>query len=470
MPVRRIVFLLLLFAIGCASHRNRVLTSLRPAVDVTGRPAVRWSLAERMAQHGIPAVSVAVADKGRIVWVHAAGVPESALFQAASVSKVVAATGTLRLADQGILDLDADVNRYLRSWQVPESELTAREKVTLRRILSHTAGLTVHGFRGYRLDAPMPTLLDVLDGRPPAVNQPVRVDTIPGTATRYSGGGTSVEQLVLTDVTGRPFPELMRDLVLVPAGMRDSTFEQPLPPALAARAARGHDSSGNEIPGGWAIGPEMAAGWLWTTPSDLMRLAIAIDEAHEGRPGAILSRRMATEMLTVQKDQYGLGPVLEGRGRAFRFSHGGNNPGYLAQLTYFPETGQGAAILVNSNAGELLIDEILRGIAAEYDWPALQPLQVTPLRLDAAALAAMTGEYALRFPGAREPSPAMLVSEEGRLYFDAPPILAHDEVVAISATELISPAWGYRVRFHADGFTLTYGNNVMEATKTKQAP
>lgn len=416
---------------------------------------------ERMAHYQVPGVSVAVVDGGRLVWARGFGdgVDEHTIFQAASISKVVAATATLRLVDEGKLDLDADVNGVLRSWKVPSSE-----KITLRQILSHTAGLNVHGFTGYAPDAPMPTLLQVLDGTPPAANEPIRVVAKPGSATSYSGGGIVIEQLVLTDVTGRPFPELMQELVLAPLAMRDTTFAQPLPPAFRARAARGHEEDGSPTPGGWHIGPEMAAGWMWTTAADLMRWAMAIDASRDGRPHAILSQKTAAEMLTSQKDLYGLGPVLEGSGRAFAFGHGGNNPGYTTQVIYFPETNQGAAILVNKVGADQLLDEITRAIAATYHWPAMQPERVKPFPFDASTLA---GNYEVRFPGA-EPSPATIVVEKGRLYLTAAPILEHDELVAVSATELISPAWGYRMQLDASGgFIIHYNQNDIPGTRVK---
>jgi CubicO group peptidase (beta-lactamase class C family) len=452
----------------------RTVGALRPAVDVEGRPVQRGSLAERMAHHRVPGVSIAVVDGGRIVWAGGFGVREaggadsvtaSTLFQAASVSKVIAATATLRLADQGRLDLDADVNRYLTSWKVPENRFTAREKVTLRRILSHSAGLTVHGFRGYPPGDAGPTLLQVLEGRAPALRVPVRVDTVPGSITRYSGGGTTVQQLVLTEVAGQAFPSLMRHLVFLPLGMWHSTFERPLPPGVEARVAFGHDAEGRTVFG--SLGPEMAAGGLWTTPTDLVRWAMAIDEALDGAPGGILSREMAAQMLTRQSDGYGLGPELEGEGRTLRFGHGGSNPGYRAQLTYFPHTGQGVAILVNGDNGDPLIDEIQRTVAAEYRWPALTPLHVTPVTLDDAAAGALAGEYALRLPGARQPAPAQLAYDGGRWMLTAPMFQGPDELVAVSATELVSVGWGYNLRFELDasgratGVTLTYNRTVI---------
>lgn len=457
---------------------TRVIGGLRPAVDVEGRPAQRWSLAERMAHHDVPGASIAVVDEGRIVWARGFGVREAGgadsvtaetLFQAASVSKMIAATATLRLVEQGRLELDADVNRYLTSWRVPENRFTAREKVTLRRILSHSAGLTVHGFRGYPPGDPGPTLLQVLEGRAPATNVPVRVDTVPGAITRYSGGGTTVQQLLLTEVLGLPFPGLMEELVLAPLGMRHSTFERPLSPALRTRVAEAHDASGRVVFG--SLGPEMAAGGLWTTAGDLVRWAVAIDEARDGRPGAILSRAMAEQMLTRQSDGYGLGPELEGEGLALRFAHGGSNPGYRAQLTYFPETGQAAAIMVNGDGGDPLIDEIQRAIAAEYGWPALAPRHVAPVALDSAVAGGLAGEYTLRLPGAREPLPARLAYDDGRWVLTAPIFEGPDELVATSSTELVSVGWGYDVRFELDtagratGFTLTYNRTVIPGTR-----
>jgi CubicO group peptidase (beta-lactamase class C family) len=463
-----------------AARAEKVLSSLAPAVDVEGRTPVRWTLDDTMAKYQVPGVSIAVVDRGRIVWSVGRGVLEAgdsepvtthSIFQAASVSKVIAATATLRLVDEGKLDLDTDVNRYLRSWKVPESPSTEREKVTLRRLLSHTAGTSVHGFHGYGADEPEPTLLQVLDAQPPAKNEPIRVTAVPGSETRYSGGGTVIEQLVLTDATGRTFPDLARELVFTPLHMEDSTFEQPLPDAMRARAARGHDEDGQVIPGGWHIGPEMAAGWMWTSATDLMRWAIAVADARDGEARSFLTQKTATAMLTRQKDLYGLGPMLEGSGRSFAFSHGGNNPGYTTQVIYFPETGQGIAILTNKVGADLMIDALMRAVAGEYRWPAHQPRRVTPAPLTAAELASIPGNYALRFPGAPEATPAVVRLENGRLYLDLPPIFTQDELVPLSPAQLVSAAWGYSMDLQRnnDGvvasFTLTYGDATMKADR-----
>ncbi|MBK6308724.1 MAG: beta-lactamase family protein [Gemmatimonadetes bacterium] len=252
-------------------------------------------------------------DNGRIVWARGYGlkalgtadsVDANTLFQAASISKPVAASGMLRLVEEGKLALDTPVNDYLKSWKLPDNRFTAKEKVTLRRIASHNAGLTVHGFPGYAATdlSPVPQLLD---GTKPANTAAVRVDTFPGAISRYSGGGITIEQLVMTDVTGEPFPALLKRLVLDPIGMTNSGYDQPLSAARAPHAAAGYRPDGKMVEGRWHTYPEMAAAGLWTTPSDLMKWSMEIAAARAGTSTKVLSQKMATEMLTAQKEAFG---------------------------------------------------------------------------------------------------------------------------------------------------------------------
>ena len=435
---------------------ERVLQGLQPFIEAVGRPAVRWTLAERMAHHKVPGVSIAVIDRGRIAWARGFGVKEAGspdpvtpttLFQAASISKPVSATAMLRLVERGTLDLDADVNTYLKSWKVPENSFTATEKVTLRRIVSHNAGLTVHGFPGYRTTVSIPTTVQVLNGAPPANTAPVRVDTFPGAITRYSGGGTTVMQLLLEEVTATPFPALLRDLVLAPAGMTQSTFEQPLPAGRAAEAARAHNRGGAVIPGGWHIYPEMAPAGLWTTPTDLAKWALAIAEARAGRSTAVLSQAMATQMLTPQKADYGLGPAVGGSGRSFHFGHGGANAGFHGNLQYYPELGVGVAIMTNGDGGPMLMREVMLAVAAEYGWPDFGPRRVTVVALDSAAAAALAGRYQLRVGGGITAE----VRQDGtRLTLHAPQIPI-EELLPESPTSFVTSTLGWRVNFTLDG-------------------
>jgi CubicO group peptidase (beta-lactamase class C family) len=292
----------------------------------------------------------------------------------------------------------------------------------------------VHGFPGYAANEPLPTLLQVLDGEKPANTKPVRVDLVPGTTSRYSGGGVTIEQLALVEVTGQAFPALLEQLVLGPLGMKDSTFEQPLPPARARAASSAHDVTGAVVPGRFHVYPEMAAAGLWTTPADLLAWAMAIAAARDGRPGAILSKAMATEMLTVQKAPFGLGPLLEGSGRAFHFGHPGEDEGFLSELVYFPATGQGAAVMINGGGGRPLLREILYAVAAEYRWPDFEPPAVTPLPMDPTALDRVVGSYEAFYEVYRVTA---TVRREGtRLVVSVPRLGIDSEAVFTSPTSL----------------------------------
>jgi CubicO group peptidase (beta-lactamase class C family) len=361
---------------GVEARIHRVETGLLP-VD-PGSTAAPSTIEERLRHYRVPGVSVAVIDEGRIAWARGwgeveggSGIPVDAgtLFQAASISKPVAAAGALRLVDRGEIDLDADVNGSLRSWRVPENRFTRTEKVTLRRLLSHSAGTTVHGFPGYAGGSPVPSLVQVLAGRRPSNTPGIRVDAVPGSRWRYSGGGTSVVQLLMSDVTGRPFEELMRDLVLGPVGMHDSTFEQPLPASWARRAAAGHRADGTPLPGRFHTYPEQAAAGLWTTPSDLARFVIAVQGSAGESPGALLPPELASLMLTRQAGRSALGFfVVEGVGSA-GFEHGGSNAGFQSLLIGFAGSGQGAVVMTNGDRGGELAAEILFAIGREHRFP-----------------------------------------------------------------------------------------------------
>jgi CubicO group peptidase (beta-lactamase class C family) len=440
---------------GDTARIGRVLGGLRPPVEIAGKPAARWTLAERMEHYKVPGVSIAVVEGGRLTWARGFGVKEAGkpdsitpatLFQAASISKPVAATAMLRLVERGTLNLDTNVNKYLTSWKVPDNKFTAVEKVTLRRIVSHTAGLTVHGFPGYATTDPLPTVVQVLDGVKPANTDPVRVDTTPGAIERYSGGGTTIMQQLLVDVTGKPFPALTQELVLGPAGMTSSTYEQPLPASRAPEAAHAHTQDGKPIPGGWHVYPEMAPAGLWTTPTDLVRWALAITAARAGRSTALLSQGMTQQMLTAQKDQVGLGPFVGGSGRNFHFGHGGANEGFHSELVMYPELGVGAAIMTNGDGGPMLIREVLRSLAAEYGWPDYAAEQVAAVTLDAKAVAGLVGTYQLQVgPGIE----ARVEKDGDRLMLRAARI-PEQELIPKSDTSFVTSSSGWRVTFARD--------------------
>ncbi len=337
---------------------------------------LRMDLLQLMKLYNVPGLSIAVIDDYKIVWAKGYAVIETGsstpvtpktLFQAGSISKPVAATGALHLVEHGTLSLDESVNEKLKTWKVPENEFTKNEKVTLRRLMSHTAGLTVHGFPGYDPNETLPSLVQIFNGEKPANTAPIRVDIVPGTKERYSGGGVTIEQQLMMDVTGKAFPVLMRELVLDPIGMADSSYEQPLPPARAAMTASGTRADGKVVHGRWHIYPEMAAAGLWTTPTDLSRFAIEIALSRKGKSNRVLSEKMTAEMLTPVLEEAGLGLFMD-KDNPGQFGHNGADEGFQAILTMNAETGRGLAIMANSDNGIAVGDMLLQSVAKEYGW------------------------------------------------------------------------------------------------------
>ena len=381
--------------IGQVDRAARVEQGLRGPNVLAGQPATLLTLADRMRVLRVPGVSVAVVDEGKVAWARgygqtgdgAAVTPET-LFQAASLSKAVAAMVALRLVEMGTLALDEDVNVKLRSWKVPPSPAAHGEAVTLRRLLSHTAGLTVSGFPGYVSTGQVPSLVQLLDGVTPANTAPIRVDVEPGSIYRYSGGGYEVMQMLVEDVTGKPFAEVARTLVLEPLGMRHSTFQQPLTGAPLAVSAVGHDGQGVAIRGHRNTYPEQTAAGLWTTPSDYALVILEIQ-----KPGRVLTSATVDTMLTPVLDGYGLGFAVQSTNGQASFSHGGSNKGFRCTIRGYRTLGRGAVVMTNGDNGGRLASEVLRAVAAEYDWPDLKPVERVAVAVPLETLRSYEGRY-----------------------------------------------------------------------------
>lgn len=379
---------------------KRIEAGLLPQVVIKGQPLPVMPLAERMKFYRVPGVSVAVVSGGRIEWARGFGVKDvstnepvttETLFQAGSISKPVAALAALRLVQDGKLSLDEDVNAKLVSWKLPDNEFTKEKKVTLRALLTHSAGLTVHGFPGYGDGETVPTLVQVLNGEKPANTAAIRVDTVPGTLWRYSGGGYTIMQQMLVDVVKKPFPDIVKQLVLDPAGMKHSTYEQPLPATRAKDAATAH-IGGQPIKGRSHIYPEMAAAGLWTTPTDLATLIIELQKSYAGASNKIISKEMTAQMLTRQFGTWGLGPDVEVRGQTVEFSHGGSDEGFEAFWSGFSD-GRGVVVMTNGNRGTGLAMEIIASVAREYGWTE-HPLRERELaKVDPKIYEAYVGDF-----------------------------------------------------------------------------
>jgi CubicO group peptidase (beta-lactamase class C family) len=403
-----------------AQRIERVENGLLPPAVIKGETPAKMKLEDRMRFYKTPGVSIALINDGRIEWARGYGVLEAGgktpvtpetLFQAASNSKSLTAMVVLRLVEQGKLDLDSDVNKWLVSWKVPENEFTKDQKVTVRRLLSHTAGVSVPGFLGYPVDKPLPTFRQILDGEKPANSNPIHVELKPGTKFLYSGGGYVILARLIMDVTGKSFPELMQKILLEKLGMTHSTFQQPLSPALAATAAAGHLPDGKEMVGKWFVLPELAPDGLWTTPTDLARLLIEVQKARLGKSNKILSTKSINQMLTPEIDNVALGWLVDGKDDSARFSFGGSNVGYKSRMLAYMNSGRGVVVMTNGENGAELTTEILRSVAAEYGWPDFHPRERVIAKVDPAIYDAYVGEYEIA------PGFILFVSREGEKLF-----------------------------------------------------
>ena len=451
---------------GTSSAIRRVEQGLIPPVLVKGDPS--WTIEERMKHHNVPGVSVAVIENFKVAWAKGYGVKDVAtkepvtertLFQAGSISKPVAAMAAMKKVEEGKLRLDEDVNAKLTSWKLPDNELTAKRKVTLANLLSHTAGLTVHGFPGYAAGEKVPSLPELLDGKTPANTAAVRVDLEPGTRFRYSGGGTTIMQLMLEDVEKRPFDEIARKTVLEPIGMTDSTYSQPLPEPHRKQAASGHLRDGSIVPGKYHTYPEMAAAGLWTTPTDLAKFAIEAQLALAGRSKKVVSKEMAEKMVTPYiSDNVGMGFFVEKHGDATYFGHNGADEGFLAMLLVHREKGYGAVVMVNSMNGQIM-PEVIRAIAREYKWEEYVSDPVTPVTLAPEVLDTYAGRYRV------DADTAVTIAREGGRLLGAQTGGGKVELIPISETAFVRRDADRRYVFERDAIVMRDKNSEVRAPR-----
>jgi len=339
-----------------------------------------------LKQFGVPGVSIAIIKDFKVAATYAHGVADvetgapvtpQTMFQAASISKPVAAMASLKAVQEGKFTLDQDVNSILKVWKLPTGDFTRDRPVTPRSLMSHTSGTgDGFGFPGYAPGAPRPTIPQILDGLPPSNLKKVRLERPPLKGFKYSGGAVLIQQLALTDAVGKPFAQIAREWVLDPIGMTNSTYDQPLPAARETQAARAHDRSGARMGDPWHVYPEQAAAGLWTTPTDLAKLAIEVQLAALGRSTRVLSRAAALEMITpVGVGPYAVGFSIQKEGEGWYFSHGGSNWGFQCGLIAHRLHGYGVAIMTNGDNGGPLISELRKRVQQEYAWDALdQPI------------------------------------------------------------------------------------------------
>jgi CubicO group peptidase (beta-lactamase class C family) len=367
----------------------------------------RWNMAERMKKYNINGVSIAVIHNYKIEWARGFGyadvsenrpVTENTLFQAASISKSLNAVGVLRLVQGKKLDLNADINKYLLTWKFPYDEKSNNKQITLTNLLSHTAGLTIHGFPGYAKGDSLPTIPQVLDGRKPANTEAVRSSDEPGKRVNYSGGGVTISQMIVMDVTHQPYEIFMQRNVLDPLGMTRSSYGQPPSPANEKIRATGYRADGKEIQGKFHIYPEQAAAGLWTNPVDLCKYIIETQLSYKGESSKVLTPEMTRLRLSPVLEDAALGVFVNSRvtGSLKYFNHNGGNEGFQCTYVGCRDNGEGVVIMTNSDNGSLIYEEILNSVATVYNWKDYYLPEVKKVvDVDSSVLNKYAGKYIL---------------------------------------------------------------------------
>jgi CubicO group peptidase (beta-lactamase class C family) len=363
-------------------------------------------LVSQMKALGVPAVSIAAIRNGAIDWARAYGVSSiqgpsvstETLFGAASISKPVTALGVLKLVEEGKIDLDTNVNQYLKRWKVPDNQFTVVKKVTVRELLNHTSGIGTHNGDIYDPSTPVPTLLQLLEGEKPARTPPVRVEVIPGTEYAYSNGGYLVLSLLIEDVTGETFAEYMKRTVLDPIGMKHSTFDAPLPPERRAHAATAYGADGKwAVPPSKYVSPNLAAGGLWSTATDLASLLLEVRREYDGKSSKVLHQKTMRLMLSP-----GMGPSSSRHwGLGFEVSGSPDNPyirhegsGYFQDdMVEYLHDGNGIVVMTSGGGGQALEDEVLRSAGTVYDFPDFKSIEHSVVDVPASILHGYVGTY-----------------------------------------------------------------------------
>ncbi|MBE7169008.1 MAG: serine hydrolase [Williamsia sp.] len=380
---------------------SRVENSLSGGLVIDGK---LYTLSERMKRTHVTGLSVAVIDNYQVVWAKGYGyadkkegrkVTTHTLFEPGSISKSLNAVGILQLAQQGKLDLYQDINQYLVSWKFPYDTVSHGKKITTAQLLSHTAGLGVHGFPGYHRDSAIASVIAILDGRTPSNTEAVRSVAEPGTGPRYSGGGTLITQQMLTDLANQQYEQYMYEHVFRPLGMTNSSYNQPPAASQRKNLATGYKSNGHEVPGKYHVYPEKAAAGLWTTPTDICKYMLEMQQAYQGKSPKVLNREMVKLHVTPYKNDVAMGTFIQNRNGEMYFDHTASNEGFSGVFIGGLTNGKGAAVFANSDDAPVMF-ELINSIAQVYNWKGFsKPEQITTVPVSDTLTSKYTGEYIL---------------------------------------------------------------------------
>ena len=417
--MRNTVLLLMFFA-GQASAQDMSLpgrireveNNLITYVPVKGFKG--WNILDRMKYYKVPGVSIAVIKDYKIDWAKGYGLADTnqktqvtteTMFSAGSISKFLMAVTALKMVENEQIDLEKPINNYLTSWKITENDFTKKVPITLRMLLSHSAGTSQSSYFGFTPTQPLPNIVEILSGAKISETRPVIVNSEPNKEFRYSGGGSMIAQLALMDVSKQSFSALTQQILFDKLGMKNSTFEQPLPAKFIKQSSWAY-SDASWFKGMPYVYPQQAAAGLYTTPTDLAKFFIDVQKSYIGN-GKILSQATTTEMLSAQhkvsdgayNEQIGIGPFLIQRadntdpnGVYFEFT--GVNAGFLAYGIASITNGNGVMIMLNSGDDvNGLGKEIRRAVAKVYNWTNFLPTDLNPINLPDTTLDKYVGRY-----------------------------------------------------------------------------
>ena len=450
---------------------EQIENGLRPEYFIKGDNLK--SITDLMKETNTPGINIAIIHDSEIIWTKGYGIADietelpvntNTIFQAASISKPLTALAVMKLVQDGKLDLDENINTYLKTWKLPENEFTAKRKVTLRTLLSHTAGVTGHGFPGYKHDAEIPTLVQVLNGELPANTGKIEVDMEPNTKCRYSGGGYTIVQQVLIDQLQKSFQEIMQQLVLEPLGMTNSFFSNwSLNEKQCSNATAGHNGDGSQVDGKRHIYPEMAAAGLWTTAEDLAKFSIEVQRSLKGESNKILTKEFMESMTTPVLDgECNIGLFNEKADKEQLLGHDGGNKGYTCSMLFHKENGYGVVLMSNSSKGYQIVMPLLRSAAAVYGWDNILYPDYEKLQLSADETNLFTGNYKLDFDKS-----AKVIQHDNKLFYKT----IYDgmkQLDYVGNNILIDTSRTIRLEFRGDLSKLYVNENAVERLKDEE--
>jgi CubicO group peptidase (beta-lactamase class C family) len=403
---------------------QRVESGLLPANIIVGEPVKTFTMADRMRYFNVPGVSIAVMKDHKIEWAKSYGVKEAGkidpvglntMFQAASMSKPITSMIALKLEEENKIELKRDINQQLKRWHIPENEYTRQAAVTPELLMLHMGGINVPSFPGYSVSDSIPDVITILNGVPPSNTEAVKVIYAPNTKWSYSGGGYTILQFLMEEVTGLSFAKLMEKYLFDPLKLQHTTFEHNLSVDQQNLIAKGHLEDGKVVVGGYHKYPEKAAAGLWTTPMDYAEMIIELEKSYEGASDKIIRPETSRKMLKKYRGDMALGIVMKNSGDSTALAYGGWNEGYMCDVYSYLESGSGVVIMTNSNNGYMLIQEIYRSLATEYRWPDFKTASVKTVNVPPSVLSGYVGTYQARLEGNKELT-FDLVQKSGSLF------------------------------------------------------